>query len=136
MELHTLGVDGGYTQDDVAELSRVLTGWTIQGRGNFVFNPAIHDWGAKTVLGVTIPAGSPSLGAAGIKEGEQMLDFLAKHPSTARFIATKMLKWLLDPNPTDDADRDGRVGVPGDGRRHQGDDSRDPQRRRGCRRRR
>ena len=57
MELHTLGVDGGYTQDDVAELSRVLTGWTIQGRGDFTFNPAIHDWGAKTVLGVTIPAG-------------------------------------------------------------------------------
>ena len=65
MELHTLGVDGGYTQTDVAELSRVLTGWTMQGRGEFVFNPAIHDWGAKTVLGVTIPAGSPSLGAGG-----------------------------------------------------------------------
>jgi uncharacterized protein (DUF1800 family) len=101
MELHTLGVDGGYTQDDVAELSRVLTGWTIQGRGNFVFNPAIHDWGSKTVLGVTIPAGSPSLGQAGINEGEQMLDLLANHPSTARFIATKMLRWLLDPNPSE-----------------------------------
>jgi len=101
MELHTLGVDGGYTQTDVAELSRVLTGWTIQGRGTFVFNPAIHDWGAKTVLGVTIPAGSPSLGQEGIKEGEQMLDVLAKHPSTARFIATKMLRWLLTPDPTE-----------------------------------
>ena len=101
MELHTLGVDGGYTQSDVAELSRVLTGWTIQGRGNFVFNPAIHDWGSKTVLGVTIPAGSPSLGADGIKEGEQMLDLLVHHPSTARFIATKMLRWLLTPTPTD-----------------------------------
>lgn len=101
MELHTLGVDGGYTQDDVADLSRVLTGWTIQGRGNFVFNPAIHDWGAKTVLGVTIPAGSPSLGVDGIKEGEQMLDLLVHHPSTARFIATKMLKWLLTPTPSD-----------------------------------
>ncbi|HSQ31683.1 MAG TPA: DUF1800 domain-containing protein [Gemmatimonadaceae bacterium] len=101
MELHTLGVDGGYTQDDVAELSRVLTGWTIQGRGNFVFNPAIHDWGAKTVLGVTIPAGSPSIGVDGIKEGEQMLDLLVHHPSTARFIATKMLKWLLTPTPSD-----------------------------------
>jgi uncharacterized protein (DUF1800 family) len=100
MELHTLGVDGGYTQDDVAELSRVLTGWTVAGRGQFVFNPAIHDWGKKTVLGVTIPAGSPSLGADGIKEGEQMLDVLVNHPSTARFIATKMLKWLLDPNPS------------------------------------
>jgi uncharacterized protein (DUF1800 family) len=101
MELHSLGVDGGYTQTDVAELSRVLTGWTFQGRGNFIFNPAIHDWGAKTVLGVTIPAGSPSLGQAGINEGEKILDVLANHPSTARFIATKMLKWLLDPNPSE-----------------------------------
>ena len=51
MELHTLGVDGGYTQNDVAELSRVLTGWTIAGRGEFTFDPALHDCGAKTVLG-------------------------------------------------------------------------------------
>jgi len=101
MELHTLGVDGGYTQTDVSELARVLTGWTIQGRGNFFFNPAIHDWGAKTVLGGTIPAGSPALGQEGIKEGETMLDLLVKHPSTARFIATKMLKWLLTPTPSE-----------------------------------
>ena len=100
MELHTLGVTGGYTQNDVAELSRVLTGWTIAGRGDFAFNPAIHDWGAKTVLGVTIPAGSPSIGAAGIKEGEQMLDVLLAHPSTATFIATKMLRWFLTYDPT------------------------------------
>jgi uncharacterized protein (DUF1800 family) len=98
MELHTLGVDGGYTQTDVAELSRVLTGWTETGRGVFSFNPAIHDTGTKTVLGVTIQG---QTGAAGINEGEQMLDFLANHPSTARFIATKMLKWLLDPNPSE-----------------------------------
>jgi uncharacterized protein (DUF1800 family) len=101
MELHTLGVDGGYSQNDVAELSRVLTGWTVIGRGQFVFRPELHDWGSKTVMGVTIPAGSPSLGQDGIKEGEQMLDFLVSHPSTARFIATKMLKWLLTPNPTE-----------------------------------
>ncbi|HVZ50046.1 MAG TPA: DUF1800 domain-containing protein, partial [Gemmatimonadaceae bacterium] len=100
MELHTLGVNGGYTQDDVAELSRVLTGWTLQGRGTFVFNPALHDWGAKTVLGVTIPAGSPALGAAGIQEGEQVIDMLCNHPSTATFISTKLLKWLLTPEPT------------------------------------
>jgi uncharacterized protein (DUF1800 family) len=100
MELHTLGVNGGYTQDDVAELSRVLTGWTIQGRGTFTFNPALHDWGSKTVMGVTIPAGSPSLGADGIKEGEQIIDFLCNHPSTATFISTKLLKWLLTPEPT------------------------------------
>lgn len=98
MELHTLGVNGGYTQTDVAELSRVLTGWTIQGRGEFIFNPAIHDTGDKTVLGVSIPGQS---GAAGINEGEQVLDLLANHPSTAQFIATKMLQWLLDPNPSD-----------------------------------
>jgi uncharacterized protein (DUF1800 family) len=101
MELHTLGVDGGYSQNDVAELSRVLTGWTIQGRGNFLFNPAIHDWGSKSVLGVTIPAGSPSLGQEGVKEGEMIIDLLLNHPSTARFIATKMLKWLLTPTPTE-----------------------------------
>jgi uncharacterized protein (DUF1800 family) len=101
MELHSLGVNGGYTQDDVAELSRVLTGWTNTAQGLYTFNPAIHEWGAKTVLGVTIPAGSPSLGAAGINEGEQMLNVLVNHPSTAKFIATKMLKWLLDPNPSD-----------------------------------
>jgi uncharacterized protein (DUF1800 family) len=101
MELHTLSVNGGYTQDDVAELSRVLTGWTFQGKGTFFFDPNRHDWGAKTVLGVNIPAGSPALGAAGINEGEQMLDFLVAHPSTAKFIATKMLMWLLTPAPTD-----------------------------------
>lgn len=100
MELHTLGVDGGYSQDDVAELSRVLTGWTIQGRGNFVFNPAIHDWTQKVVMGVTIPAGSPALGAAGIQEGEQIIDMLVRHPSTATFIATKLLKWFVTPEPS------------------------------------
>ena len=57
LELHTVGVDNGYTQDDVAEMSRVLTGWTIQGRGTFVFNSALHDWGQKVVMGVTIAAG-------------------------------------------------------------------------------
>ncbi len=102
MELHTLSVNGGYTQNDVADLSRVLTGWTITGKGTFAFNPGFHDWGSKTVLGVNIPAGSPSLGAAGQNEGEQMLNVLANHPSTAAFIATKMLRWLLDPNPSAD----------------------------------
>jgi uncharacterized protein (DUF1800 family) len=100
MELHTLGVNGGYTQTDVAELSRVLTGWTISGAGAFEFNPALHDWGSKTVLGVTIPAGSPSLGAAGVQEGETIMAMLANHPSTMQFIATKLLQWLLTPEPT------------------------------------
>jgi uncharacterized protein (DUF1800 family) len=98
MELHTLGVDGGYTQNDVAELSRVLTGWTVTGSGQFTFNPAIHDPGNKTVLGVTIQG---QTGDPGINEGEQVLDMLVNHPSTARFIATKMLRWLLDPNPSE-----------------------------------
>ncbi|HEY4304821.1 MAG TPA: DUF1800 domain-containing protein [Gemmatimonadaceae bacterium] len=99
MELHTLGVDGGYTQDDVAELSRVLTGWTVTGKGLFTFNPSLHDTKAKTVLGVTI---QPQTGAAGQQEGEQVLDMLVNHPSTARFIATKMLKWMVTPTPSAD----------------------------------
>ena len=100
MELHTLGVDGGYTQGDVAELARVLTGWTIQGRGTFVFNPALHDFGAKTVMGVTIPASSTTVGVAAIAEGESMIDMLVNHPNTATYISTKLLKWLLTPEPT------------------------------------
>lgn len=100
MELHTLGVDGGYTQTDVAELSRVFTGWTIAGRGDFTFNPALHDFGAKTVLGIKIPATSSTVGAAGIKEGELMLDTLLAHPSTATFISTKLLRWFLRYDPT------------------------------------
>ena len=100
LELHTLGADNGYTQNDVAELARVLTGWTIQGRGNFTFNPALHDWGQKVVMGITIPAGSASLGAAGIAEGEQLIDMLARHPNTARYISTKLLKWFITPEPT------------------------------------
>jgi uncharacterized protein (DUF1800 family) len=100
MELHTLGVNGGYTQTDVAELSRVLTGWTLTGTGTFVFNPALHDWGQKTVLGVTIPASSPAAGAAGVQEGEMIMAMLASHPSTMQFIATKLLQWLLTPEPS------------------------------------
>jgi uncharacterized protein (DUF1800 family) len=98
MELHTVGVDGGYTQADVAELSRVLTGWTIQGRGNFVFNPAIHDVGTKTVMGMSIQG---ITGINGIQEGENVINMLVAHPSTARYIATKMLMWLLTPEPTE-----------------------------------
>jgi hypothetical protein len=97
MELHTLGVDGGYTQDDVAELSRVLTGWTVTGRGQFTFNPNVHDRQNKTVLGVAITGQS---GPGGQGEGEQVLDLLVNHPSTARFIATKLLKWMVTPTPS------------------------------------
>jgi uncharacterized protein (DUF1800 family) len=96
MELHTLGVDGGYTQKDVTEVARAFTGWTIdrprQG-GEFVFNPRLHDEGQKVVLGHTIKAGG------GISDGEQVLDILAKHPSTARFIATKLVRRFVSDTP-------------------------------------
>ena len=96
LELHTLGVDGGYTQADVVEVARALTGWTIEDPrrgGGFVFRPAIHDAGAKTVLGVALPAGR------GIADGEQVLDIVARHPSTARFIATKLVRRFVSDSP-------------------------------------
>lgn len=99
MELHTLGVDGGYTQTDVEEVTRCLTGWTIQGRGNFFFDPTGHDFTAKTVLGNAIPAMPVNSGAAAIQDGERVLDILLAHPSTARFVSTKMIQWLLQYDP-------------------------------------
>ena len=84
MELHTLGVDGGYTQKDVTEVARAFTGWTIENPragGAFRFEPRMHDKGEKIVLGQRIGAGG------GMDDGEQVLDVLASHPSTARFIA-------------------------------------------------
>ncbi len=96
MELHTLGVDGGYTQKDVQEVARCFTGWTIRKpneEGLFVFNPAAHDNGEKIVLGQKISAGG------GIKDGERVLDILASHPSTARFIATKLARRFISDNP-------------------------------------
>jgi uncharacterized protein (DUF1800 family) len=96
MELHTLGVDGGYTQKDVTEVARALTGWSIdnprQG-GGFRFQPRIHDTGEKVVLGHVIKAGG------GESDGEQVLDILAKHPSTARFIATKLARRFVGDTP-------------------------------------
>jgi uncharacterized protein (DUF1800 family) len=96
MELHTLGVDGGYTQKDVTEVARAFTGWTIdrprQG-GGFVFNERIHDLGQKVVLGHVIRAGG------GESDGEQVLDILARHPSTATFIATKLARRFVSDTP-------------------------------------
>jgi uncharacterized protein (DUF1800 family) len=96
MELHTLGVDGGYTQKDVTEVARAFTGWTIdnprQG-GGFTFEPRIHDPGRKIVLGHVIHAGG------GESDGEQVLDILAKHPSTARFVATKLVRRFVSDTP-------------------------------------
>jgi uncharacterized protein (DUF1800 family) len=94
MELHTLGVDGGYTQQDVIEVARCFTGWTVDPReGAFVFTPRRHDDGNKTVLGHTIAANG------GIKDGEQVLDILCRHPSTATFIATKLCRRLVSDDP-------------------------------------
>ena len=105
MELHTLGVNGGYTQTDVAELSRVLTGWTITGKGNFFFNPNLHDYGTKTVLGVTIPASTQAVsGVNGVLEGFNIINgvnSLSTHPSTAAFVGRKMLRYFLRYDPTD-----------------------------------
>jgi uncharacterized protein (DUF1800 family) len=96
MELHTLGVDGGYTQKDVQEVARAFSGWTLtqprQG-GGFVFEPRMHDNGEKVVLGMRIKAGG------GKKDGEQVLDLLAKHPSTAKFIATKLARRFVTDDP-------------------------------------
>lgn len=99
MELHSLGVSGGYTQTDVAELSRCLTGWTLNAQGAFSFNASLHDFGAKSVLGVAIPARATTSGQ-GQQDMEQMLDVLIAHPSTATFIATKLLKYFLRPDPS------------------------------------
>ncbi|HEX8891063.1 MAG TPA: DUF1800 domain-containing protein [Pyrinomonadaceae bacterium] len=96
MELHTLGVDGGYTQKDVQEVARCFTGWTIRKpneEGLAYFNPAAHDNGEKIVLGQRIPAGG------GIADGERVLDILAHHPSTAKFIATKLARRFISDDP-------------------------------------
>jgi uncharacterized protein (DUF1800 family) len=94
MELHTLGVDGGYTQKDVQEVARCLTGWSFDARtGRFQFRAGRHDNSPKTVLGHPIPA------SGGIKDGEKVLDILASHPSTAKFIATKLCRRFVADDP-------------------------------------
>ncbi len=111
MELHTLGVDGGYTQKDVQEIARCFTGWTIfaprgggaavaslmgeaarQDAGKFFFNARTHDEGEKIVLGHKIPSGG------GMKDGLMVLDILANHPSTAKFIAAKLVRYFVADN--------------------------------------
>jgi len=96
MELHTLGVDGGYTQNDVIEVARAFTGWTIDPRdGSFAFRPQIHDAGEKVVLGHRLAAGR------GIEDGEEVLDILASSPATAHFIARKLVvHFVSDSAPT------------------------------------
>ncbi|MGZ4817579.1 MAG: DUF1800 family protein [Terriglobales bacterium] len=95
MELHTLGVDGGYTQKDVTELARVLTGWTIKEPrkgGDFEFNERMHEPGTKFVLGHNIKE-------HGEDEGKEMLKLLAHHPSTAHFISKKLAMRFVSDNP-------------------------------------
>jgi uncharacterized protein (DUF1800 family) len=95
MELHTLGVDGGYTQKDVQEVARVFTGWTIdqpRAGGSFVFRPQMHDQDEKLVLGTKI---KPD----GQREGEKVLDLLASHPSTAHHVAFKLAQRFVADEP-------------------------------------
>ncbi len=99
LELHTLGVDGGYTQKDVIEVARCFTGWTIAGPrkgGGFDYNDKMHDKGEKVVLGHVIPAGG------GMNDGLKVLAILAHHPSTAHFISLKLAKRFVadDPPPS------------------------------------
>jgi len=97
MELHTLGVNGGYTQDDVINVAKCFTGWTIRQpntKPEFVFAAFMHDMGEKTVLGHKIPAGG------GEQDGSQVIDILAHHPSTAKFISKQLAqKFVADEPP-------------------------------------
>ena len=96
MELHTLGVDGGYTQDDVIAVARAFTGWTIYDPNRiaeFQFNPAFHDRKEKIVLGRKIPPGG------GEQDGIQVIDILVRHPSTARFISRKLAQRFVADDP-------------------------------------
>jgi uncharacterized protein (DUF1800 family) len=106
MELHTLGVDGGYTQQDVREVARCLTGWSVNsgggrrpangkhgGAASFRFYPAMHDDGQKTVLGHVIPAGG------GEQDGEKVLDILASHPATMHHVSMQLCQRLVSDDP-------------------------------------
>ena len=113
MELHTLGVDGGYTQKDVQEVARCFSGWTIQKpneQGLFLYRPGLHDDGEKIVLGHRILPGG------GMADGERVLDILATHPATARFIATKLARrFISDEPPRSVIDRAAAVFLKTDG---------------------
>jgi uncharacterized protein (DUF1800 family) len=95
MELHTLGVKGGYTQNDVIAVARCFTGWTVRSPENpeFVFAPFMHDAGEKTVLGHKIPAGG------GEQDGLKVIDILAHHPSTAKFVSWKLARHFVADSP-------------------------------------
>ncbi len=101
MELHTVGWDGGYSQSDVRELARVLTGWSVDGQGIFQYKADLHDFGAKTVFGMSFAARTQGTGTAGMDEGIAFANMLANHSATKRFIAAKLLRWFVRPDPTD-----------------------------------
>jgi uncharacterized protein (DUF1800 family) len=95
MELHTLGVDGGYTQQDVIEVAKCFTGWTVRdpnAKPDFVFDPRLHDTNAKKVLGKTIRAG-------GERDGEAVLDLLVKQPATAHHLSYELAEHFVSDNP-------------------------------------
>jgi uncharacterized protein (DUF1800 family) len=99
MELHTLGVGGGYSQDDVTSLARIITGWTFAGRqgqlgtpGSFVFNANAHEPGPQRLLGQVYENN-------GVAQGEAALADIARHPSTAKFIATKFARHFVADDP-------------------------------------
>jgi uncharacterized protein (DUF1800 family) len=98
MELHTLGVHGGYTQNDVRELARVLTGWTVSARSpdGFQFVMRLHESGNKTVMGQNIPISAQTIG---VKEGEQAIRFLANHPATAQRISKRLAEYFVADEP-------------------------------------
>lgn len=93
MELHTLGVDGGYTQADVTAVARALTGWSVM-QGNFLFRPRLHDNEPKTILNKNFPANG------GYQEGVDVLTMLAEHPSAAQFICTKLAIRFVSDTPS------------------------------------
>jgi uncharacterized protein (DUF1800 family) len=94
MELHTVGVDAGYLQEHVFDAARCFTGWGIDLRtGVFVYRPQNHDTGAKSVFGLNVPAGG------GREDGEKLLDYLADHPATARFVSHKLLQRFVGDDP-------------------------------------
>ena len=112
LELHTLGVDAGYSQQDIIEVARALTGWTMNPRGDasFVFRPEMHDAGPKSVLGHALPAGR------GIEDGERVLDILAADPRTARFISRKLaVRFVSDDPPAELVERAARRYLETDG---------------------
>jgi len=114
LELHTLGVDGGYAQHDVEALARILTGWSVAqlrepAPGGFRFRPLVHEPGPKTLLGRLYPEG-------GYAEGEAALLALAQHPATARHVAAKLARhFIADDPPADGVERIARAFRDGGG---------------------